>query len=103
MVLSSKRYKLTITLPQVIIDLVWSFSDIDTKLKNGIKPQKLTVNFDWKPPRVSFFSNFTYQKIYNNYTISYLYKTRETIFRYGNFSNYYNENMKHVKLYGNLI
>jgi hypothetical protein len=87
-------------LPQVIVEYIFSFSDIDTRIKNHIKPNKLkNITLELKPHKITHLNGMTHIKIHQNYDISYIYRTNGILIRNFNIAIYYDKNMKLTKVY----
>jgi hypothetical protein len=80
----NKRYKKSISLPTDIVNYIWEFCDLDTRIKNKIKPRKLNINFTLKIPtrNINVYYNHFFIDISPCYALCYIQELRESVLYY---------------------
>jgi hypothetical protein len=89
----------SIYVPETIMEHIFSFSDIDTRIKNHVKPRKLMLTINWKPPKLCWMNNSIRHYIKMNYSIEYIYLRKETCICDPSGAYFYNKHMKITKKY----
>lgn len=87
--------ELSVSLPYELLNYIWSFADIDTRLKNGIKPQKLIIFLNWKQPELGWLHDAVRHYIkQESYIIDYIYLRKHSWVRVYNGTYIFDEHMK---------